>query len=753
MHRILGFAVVVCVAACSSPKPTSLRLNRVILYQNGIGYFERSGVVGGDRLVLEFSHHEVDDVLKTLTVIDRSGSSVATVDVPTIGPRDRRIAVGVKLSGGTAHDVQVSYAIPIPTWRAAYRIVIDQDDHPGLLQAWAVIDNASQEDWTDVALTLATGAPMSYQLDLHTPKYIERPDAEGHMVTPAVLGPVENEKIGAADGDTDGDGIANKDDLCPDAPEDKDGFEDADGCPDPDNDKDRIADKDDKCPNEPETYNGFDDDDGCPDRGRVVVTETAMTILDKIYFEARSDRIKSQSGPILDAIAATLEGNPSITLIEVQGFAAANEPDAWGLATRRAAAVRGALIQRGVDGRRLQSNTYGNTRPVDSGKTEAANAKNRRVEFSILKRSDDDDNRPTTASRPPPRLDTATVQATTKASTKPVEVAGAVRYELATRITIPRNTSTMVSILNKQVPAEDAYLWRPDDNAPGSDKHPFRAIRLVNGSGFTLQPGPVAIFARGTFVGDSLLDSLGLDETAWIPYALDSSTRISHRVSDEERPLRVLAIKRGVMVVENSAIRTTRYTISVGRQPPRKIYLHHRKSYGYTAKDLPPGTVDQGDSYLVPLPIQAVKASELAIDEREPRRRSIDLAISVARPEELLAYVEHSPNLPAGMPDKLRSAIALRTEMTKIEDEVTTARSRFTDVVQRAQEIRDSIKALERVQNADDLRRKLVGNLRETTTESDALTKTIQARTAALATARTRLQDLLRDLVVEEPKP
>jgi OOP family OmpA-OmpF porin len=66
--------------------------------------------------------------------------------------------------------------------------------------------------------------------------------------------------------DSDGDGIPDDVDKCPHAPEDKDGFEDADGCPDPDNDKDGIPDSIDKCPNEPETKNGIDDDDGCPEK-------------------------------------------------------------------------------------------------------------------------------------------------------------------------------------------------------------------------------------------------------------------------------------------------------------------------------------------------------------------------------------------------------------------------------------------------------------------------------------------------------
>ncbi len=65
--------------------------------------------------------------------------------------------------------------------------------------------------------------------------------------------------------DSDGDGIPNSRDKCPLVPEDKDGFQDEDGCPDDDNDGDRRPDVDDKCPNEAEDIDGFEDDDGCPD--------------------------------------------------------------------------------------------------------------------------------------------------------------------------------------------------------------------------------------------------------------------------------------------------------------------------------------------------------------------------------------------------------------------------------------------------------------------------------------------------------
>ncbi len=65
--------------------------------------------------------------------------------------------------------------------------------------------------------------------------------------------------------DSDGDGINNSNDICPDVPEDIDGFEDEDGCPDLDNDNDGFLDTDDFCVNEPEDIDGFEDHDGCPD--------------------------------------------------------------------------------------------------------------------------------------------------------------------------------------------------------------------------------------------------------------------------------------------------------------------------------------------------------------------------------------------------------------------------------------------------------------------------------------------------------
>ena len=79
------------------------------------------------------------------------------------------------------------------------------------------------------------------------------------------IGPVSDAALTGMRIDSDGDGIPDDVDQCPDMPEDRDGFQDEDGCPDFDNDNDGIYDAQDQCPNEPEDFDGFDDADGCPD--------------------------------------------------------------------------------------------------------------------------------------------------------------------------------------------------------------------------------------------------------------------------------------------------------------------------------------------------------------------------------------------------------------------------------------------------------------------------------------------------------
>ncbi|HXJ20324.1 MAG TPA: OmpA family protein [Polyangia bacterium] len=182
-------------------------------------------------------------------------------------------------------------------------------------------------------------------------------------------------------GDADGDGIADNVDKCPHDPEDKDGFQDADGCPDPDNDKDGVLDAEDKCPNDP----GPPDNAGCPKKyEHIVVTQEKIELKQKIFFDTNKATIQPRSFSLLDEIAQVMRSRPSMT-VRIEGHTDSRGKHAHNMAlsSARAESVRQHLVGLGIEPSRMQAQGYGPDQPIETNKTAAGREKNRRVEFFI----------------------------------------------------------------------------------------------------------------------------------------------------------------------------------------------------------------------------------------------------------------------------------------------------------------------------------------------------------------------------------
>jgi len=190
--------------------------------------------------------------------------------------------------------------------------------------------------------------------------------------------------------DSDGDGVPDSKDKCPDTPEDKNGFEDLDGCPegDRDTDEDTILDRVDACPTEQEVFNGIDDEDGCPDEdpnASAVIRDGKVEIREQVFFETSRAKIKTESYGILNDVADLLVANPQIKFVEIEGHTDDRGSDRVNLelSQARAEAVREYLIGNGVEEERLEAKGYGETRPIADNETSEGRAQNRRVEFTI----------------------------------------------------------------------------------------------------------------------------------------------------------------------------------------------------------------------------------------------------------------------------------------------------------------------------------------------------------------------------------
>ncbi len=265
-------------------------------------------------------------------------------------------AAGSGMSQGYgAADFRVVFGV---TWNAAVASPIDEP-------MVAAVKNANRDPWRD--------------------------EVKAPVVPPAGGAPVPTEVFDAivlADPDTDADGIMIPADQCPDDPEDRDGFQDEDGCPDPDNDADGILDAADKCPDAKEVFNGSDDDDGCPDEGAAILTRDGdmLKIPDRIRFKSGSAELLPSDKLILDPVAAVLKSG-GFGRLRIEGHTdnLGDREFNVDLAERRAWSVRSYLIEQGVDGERLFAKGFGPTRPIGSNATEPGRAQNRRVEFHMVK--------------------------------------------------------------------------------------------------------------------------------------------------------------------------------------------------------------------------------------------------------------------------------------------------------------------------------------------------------------------------------
>jgi hypothetical protein len=178
-------------SSCASGPPVTaddLTLKRVVIYRNGVAYFEREGRVQGERVRFKVRGDEVGDFLASFAVIEKGGSSVRAASFPLrreepasppeaagAKPADakRRLETVVMELDGREHELAVGYIAEAPVWRPSYRLVLGNG--PAHLQLWGIVQNLSGEDWTNTRLTLVADAPLALTTQLERPMIPGRP--------------------------------------------------------------------------------------------------------------------------------------------------------------------------------------------------------------------------------------------------------------------------------------------------------------------------------------------------------------------------------------------------------------------------------------------------------------------------------------------------------------------------------------------------------------------------------------------------
>ena len=354
----------------------------------------------------------------------------------------------------------------------------------------------------------------------------------------------------------------------------------------------------------------------------------------------------------------------------------------------------------------------------------------------------------------PPQLDADSLRRSMQADAKARAVSGLTQIDLGERVTVPEGSSTMVALINQGVQAEQTYLFRPGGAGSGYEVNPYRVIRFKNSTPFVLEPGPISIFAAGTFVGEGISEAVSAGSSATIPFAVEPTIMVSKRQEYSGAEMRIVKIVRGVLECEN--FQRTSSTWSVKGKPKKKPYevlIRHPK-YGsdYALEERPEGTEDLADAYLIPVKIAAgAKEGSVEVVEQTPSR--LTLTIWDGRAPELIGALLVTPGLDAGAREKLEPIAALRQEIGQIDTTLQGLKAQQIELDLRANETRQNLESIKKDPRAGDLRGRLSKRLEEFSKEGDKIGRTLVELQSRRLEKKIELEDRLQNLDLTAPAP
>ena len=716
-------ALVGCGGA-SSYVHTDTTLGRVVVYRNGVAYFERYANVSGDQLKLAVPADKVDDFLKSLTVVDAVTGQPAPVAYPTSagGNDDGLIDMNIRLPVPAPHRLKLSYVTEAPSWKPSYRVTLGVDGKVGV-QAWAIVDNTSGEDWNDVKLGVGSSSALSFRFDLRSVRVVEREKLNAADLF--ALAPPTGESTIRVEPGAERATLAGR--RAFDFPDQGPGHGVLDA----------YAFSDD-----PLSAGGFGPNDATI---RSAPQATPPSSHDKAPVAAESPR-KSRPGrarqrqlpsatpaqpPATDtggdgsdrftALANALRGGRDRVVVE--GYASASDGDKASASLARANRVRDELVRAGVDANRVVA--------VGKGAQPGHPAGVRVVQADEAKKQED--------AKPGSNAQSAAEQ--------PGDPIGISHFETGSAMTVPRGSSAMVSILHSDTDGEVVYLYDPE-TARGNAVYPFRAVRIKNPTDSALESGPVTVFGDGKFIGEGMCEPIPARATAFVPFALDRQIVVDHKEAERDDIARILAVQRGVLSTEVQ--HTRKQTITLHNRLPEKatVYVRHTVLAGYKLGKSPPVAEHMGAADLFRIELGPNARLDVDIEESTPVLKTTDLRTPDGL-DMVKAFVS-SEAAQGPLKASVTELLHLHRDASNIEEHIKTTREQMQEYRQRMDELHGQIVTLKMVKSAGPLMQSLEKKMQEVSDKLSKATIDVVALEEQLMVARVHFQDKVADLTLEK---
>ncbi len=258
-------------------------------------------------------------------------------------------------------------------------------------------------------------------------------------------------------------------------------------------------------------------------------------------------------------------------------------------------------------------------------------------------------------------------------------------YSLTQPVTIHKNQSAMVPILQQELPAEHVTLWSR------SDPRPLRAVWLENKSKLTLDAGSFSIFESGEFAGEGLLDPIHPGERRLLSYAADQAMRVKITAEQSQRTLHHLQVHKGLIVERYMDVASITYSATNSADEDRAVLLEHpRRTNGWSLDDGLKAAEATPDTYRFKVGVKAHATEKLEVREHGPEFTTVSIDPNQNTNAYLLELVKRVPDAEA----ELKPIIDAQAKLADLDQAITDAKKQEETAAADEARDRDNLTAL-----------------------------------------------------------
>jgi hypothetical protein len=352
--------------------------------------------------------------------------------------------------------------------------------------------------------------------------------------------------------------------------------------------------------------------------------------------------------------------------------------------------------------------------------------------------------------RPPPPPPAPGAIEDAMASVEAAALGGALgelfEYKLKQPVTVRRNQSAMVPVIQHDVAVERVSLW----SAARGVAQPLRAVWLTNDTGLTLDGGSLTLVEGGAFAGEGLVEAIKPGEKRFVSYAVDLGLRVTAAPQDSDRRVSRIRIASSVMTQSIEERASTLYTIRNDDAAPRDVVVEHPARTGWTLTSPVKPAESSATAHRFRVAVAPRATATLTVGERRP----IDSRVAVSNiSDEQIALILRGRNVTAGIEPQLRAVAATSRELAEVQRGISDRQAEIRRISEDQGRVRENLKALKGSDAEKALTERYTRQLSAQEDRLDALRKELADAEADRAAKQQELSRLVAALTVDVELP